>query len=443
MQFVTILQSALPQIKAVLYSICYVLFALALLTGVVRLILIGHSTAKLKRHIRSLRSVDYRRFQDSEHIMPVSLILPAAKETGSLKEQVENLLSLEFKQYELIVVANRAHAEAWESLNRAYMLLPFHQPYKKTLKSAPIDGVYRSAKDVRLVVIDCKDENTASALNAGVNLSSYPIVAPVYPDLRLTKDALLKMVYAFVSDSACVYIGCFSRVGDAAEASAQQTTSLIAQQQYLERLSTLYTNRAGYADLGVYLPLSCTFAAFLKSAVLESGGFSDAAKAPSADLLLRIHARMRREKRAYCARLLPDAVCYQLPQRRMHGVFAAITAGQKEMRDTIRRNRAVSREITGAADTRFAEKVWPFVELLGAILVVVSGILGVVSPLTVVLYLLLGILFGSAQSVSAALLEEYAFQRQTDTGLLLRRYLLAILDHIGFRLLTSLVRIFS
>jgi hypothetical protein len=113
------------------------------------------------------------------------------------------------------------------------------------------------------------------------------------------------------------------------------------------------------------------------------------------------------------------------------------------MRDTIRRNRAVSREITGAADTRFAEKVWPFVELLGAILVVVSGILGVVSPLTVVLYLLLGILFGSAQSVSAALLEEYAFQRQTDTGLLLRRYLLAILDHIGFRLLTSLVRIFS
>jgi len=442
MQFITILQSALPEIKTILGSVCYVFFALALLAGIIRLLLIGHSTAQLKQHVRSLRSVDYRRFQDSEHVMPVSLILPATKETGSLKEQLENLLSLDFKQYELIVVANSAHAEAWASLDRAYMLLPFHQPYKKTLKSAPIEGIYRSAKDVRLVVIDCKAENTASALNAGVNVSSYPIIAPVYPDLRLTKDALLKMVYAFVSDSACVYIGSFSRVKDTADDPARKQT-MISQQQYLERLTLLYTNRAGYADLGVYLPLSRTFAAFLKSAVLESGGFSDAAKAPGADLLLRMHARMRREKRTYCARLLPDAVCYQLPKQRMRDVCAAIRTEQREMRDTVRRNRTVTKEITGVVDTRFAEKIWPFVELLGVIVVILSGILGVVSPLIVVLYLLLGILFGSAQSVSAALLEEYAFQRQTDTGLLLRRYLLAIFDNIGFRLLTSLVRVFS
>lgn len=442
MQFITILQSALPQIKTILASVCYIFFALALLAGIIRLLLIGHSTAQIKQHVRSLRSVDYRRFQDSEHVMPVSLILPATKETGSLKEQLENLLSLDFKQYELIVVANSEHAEAWASLDRAYMLLPFHQPYKKTLKSAPIDGIYRSAKDVRLVVIDCKADNTASALNAGVNVSSYPIIAPVYPDLRLTKDALLKMVYAFVSDSACVYIGSFSRAKDSADDPARKQT-MISQQQYLERLTLFYTNRAGYADLGVYLPLSRTFAAFLKSAVLESGGFSDAAKAPGADLLLRIHARMRREKRAYCARLLPDAICYQLPKQRMREVCAAIRTEQREMRDTVRRNRAVSQEITGVVDTRFAEKIWPFVELLGVITVILSGVLGVVSPVIVVLYLLLGILFGSAQSVSAALLEEYAFQRQTDTGLLLKRYLLAIFDNIGFRLLTSLVRVFS
>ena len=442
MQFITILQSALPQIKTILASVCYIFFALALLAGIIRLLLIGHSTAQLKQHVRSLRSVDYRRFQDSEHVMPVSLILPATKETGSLKEQLENLLSLDFKQYELIVVANSTHAEAWASLDRAYMLLPFHQPYKKTLKSAPIEGIYRSAKDVRLVVIDCKADNTASALNAGVNVSSYPIIAPVYPDLRLTKDALLKMVYAFVSDSACVYIGSFSRVKGSADDPARKQT-MISQQQYLERLTLFYTNRAGYADLGVYLPLSRTFAAFLKSAVLESGGFSDAAKAPGADLLLRIHARMRREKRAYCARLLPDAICYQLPKQRMRDVCAAIRTEQREMRDTVRRNRVVAQEITGVVDTRFAEKIWPFVELFGVIVVILSGVLGVVSPVIVVLYLLLGILFGSAQSVSAALLEEYAFQRQTDTGLLLRRYLLALFDNIGFRLLTSLVRVFS
>ena len=36
MQLITILQSALPQIKAVLASICYIFFAIALLTGFTR-----------------------------------------------------------------------------------------------------------------------------------------------------------------------------------------------------------------------------------------------------------------------------------------------------------------------------------------------------------------------------------------------------------------------
>ena len=439
MQFDSVLQS----VRAALPSVCYGFLALVLLSGIVRLMLIARSTLVLKKQVRSLRSVDYRRFQDSEHIMPVSLILPAASETKSLREQVENLLSLEFKQYELIVVANSAHAEAWLSLMNAYQLLPFRQPYKKTLKSIRIEAVYRSAKDVRLVVLDSRDEGVAGALNAGANFSSYPIIAPVYPDLRLSKDALLKTVYAFVSDSACVYVGSFARVGEDLTNPDSKKNSLLTEQQYLERLRALYINRAGYADLGVYLPLSRTFAAFLKSAVFESGGFSEAAKAESADLLLRIHARMRNEKRAYSARLLPDALCYQLPQKSMRDVLTAIRQGQKEMRDTIRRNRAVAREVSGAGETRFAEKHWPLVELLGVIVVICAGVLGAVPPLFTVLYLLLGVLLGAVQTALSALLEEYAFQRQTDTGLLLRRYLLALVDQLGFRLFTALARIFS
>ena len=443
MQLNAILQSALPTLKVVLPSICYSFLALVFLIGMVRLLLIGRSTALLKRHVRSLRSVDYRRFQDSEHIMPVSLILPAVQETGSLQEQLRNLLSLDFKQYEMIVVANSTHAETWASLNSAYKLLPFRQPYKKTLKSAQIEGIYRSASDVRLVVLDTKNENIAGALNAGVNLSSYPIIAPVYPDLRLTNDALLKTVYAFVSDPACVYIGSFARIGSAADDARRNRATLLEEEQFLERINSFHINRAGYADLGLYLPLNHTFAAFLKSAVLETGGFSEAAKAESADLLLRIHARMRREKRTYCARLLPDAVCVQLPQTRMRGVLASIKRGQREMRDTVRRNRMIAREIPGATDTRFAEKVWPFMELIGVIVVICAGVLGVVPPLFVGLYLLLGVLFGAVQSVLSALLEEYAFQRQTDTGRLLRRYLLAVIDQLGYRLFTTLARIFS
>lgn len=99
--------------------------------------------------------------------------------------------------------------------------------------------------------------------------------------------------------------------------------------------------------------------------------------------------------------------------------------------------------VPGAGYTRLAEKFWPLVEILGAVVVIAAGVLGAVPLLFMALYLLLGVLFGSVQTVLAVLLEEYAFQRQTDTGLLLRRYLLAIVDNFGFRVLTTFTKIYS
>ena len=440
MQLISWVQSILPGIVAVLPTVCYGFLALTLLAGIVRLVLLARATITLRKQVRSLRSVDYRRFQDSEHVMPVSLILPAVDETGSMAEQLENLLNLEFKQYELIVIANKTHEVTWASLCKGYSLLPFRQPFKRTLNAPQVEGVYRSARDVRLVVLDVRNTDRAGALNAGVNVSSYPIIAPVYPDLRLTKDALLKTVYAFVSDPACVFIGSFARVGNAPENEANIRMPMLAQEQYLERMRTFYTNRTGYASVGLYLSLSKTFCAFLKSAVTQSDGFSGEARAEAADLLLRIHARMKKDKRGYCARLLPDAVCYQLPQKNMRGVCAQLRAGQRELRNTVRRNRAITRTLRGAGYTRFAERIWPLVELIGVVVVIASVALGAVPLLFAGLYFLLGVLLGAIQSALSMLLEEYAFERQTDTGLLLARYALAICDNIYFRLRVALAR---
>ena len=60
----------------------YLFLALMLVGGVVRITELIRTSEKIRRHVRSLRAVDYRRFQDSDHIMPVSLILPAAEADG-------------------------------------------------------------------------------------------------------------------------------------------------------------------------------------------------------------------------------------------------------------------------------------------------------------------------------------------------------------------------
>lgn len=420
----------------VLPVFCNLCLVLLFAAGVFRIVELIRSSAKIRKHVSSLQSVDYRRFQDSEHITPVSLILPATLETKDLNAVVDNLLSLEFKQYELIVVANSRNSVSWDSLMQGYHLLPFRQPYKKTLQTGEIAGVYRSAQDVRLVVLDQRGTSQADALNAGVNVSSYPIIGVVYPDLRLTKDALLKTIYAFVSDPKCVFIGTFPRVGEG------ESRTSFAELQRIERLRMLFTHQTGYENLGVYLPLQHTFAAFLKSVLQETGGFSDATTGELADLLLRIHARLQKEKRDYCARLLPEAVCYQLPQRDIRSVCTQRSQMQKTLRQVCKRNREQAKSMRQVFYTRVVETGWPGLELIGILVVAVSSLTGAVSPLFLVSYLALSILLGSVQSLASVLLEESAFQLSTDTGLLIRRYWLSILENCYFRLYVTLAKIF-
>ena len=419
----------------------YLFLALMLVGGVVRITELIRTSEKIRRHVRSLRAVDYRRFQDSEHIMPVSLILPAAEADGDLTQCIQNLLSLEFKQFELIVVANSEKKKSWDSLTKSYHLLPFQQPYKKTLISSEVLGVYRSADDVRLIVLDQKTTSRADALNAGANVSSYPIIAVSYPELRLTKDALLKAIYAFASDPNCVFIGSLPRVGNASE--HVNTLSALGELQGIEHLRMLYTHRSGYETLGLYLPLQTTFVAFLKSAVQDAGGFSGETTGEIGDLLLRIHGRLLKEKRAYDARLMPEAVCYQIPQKNMRGVCSQSRRNQAAMRSVFARNRAQARSMRGLSYTRLAQTGWPRVELIGILVVALSALASAISPLLFASYLTLSVLLGSVQSLASVLLEESAFQRQTNTGVLLKRYLLSILENCYYRPRVTLAKLFS
>ncbi len=433
-QMITIANRFLPVFS-------YLFLALMFIGGAFRIAELTQSARVIRKHVRSLRAVDYRRFQDSEHMMPVSLILPAVGMDADLSASVQNLLALEFKQYELIVVANSEQKQIWDSLKKAYHLLPFHQPYKKTLQSSEIRGVYRSADDVRLIVLDQAAASRADALNAGVNVSSYPIIAVSDPDLRLSKDALLKAIYAFVGDPNCVFIGSFPRVGTAIQGEGK--LPVLGELQGIERLRMLYTHRRGYETLGLYLPLQATFAAFLKSAIQESGGFSAATTGEIADLLLRLHARFQRDKRTYSAPLMPEAVCYQMPQRRMKAVCDKRRREQATMRSVLMQHRSQNRSIQALSYTRFAETGWPRIEWIGALVVALSALLGAVPPMLFVSYLGLSILMGSLQSLASVLLEESAFQRQTDTGLLLKRYALSILENCYYRPRVTLAKLLS
>ena len=58
----------------------------------------------LRKYTKSLKYTDYKRFQESDYMVPISVLVPAYNEEATIVDNTRNLLSLSFPQYEVIVI---------------------------------------------------------------------------------------------------------------------------------------------------------------------------------------------------------------------------------------------------------------------------------------------------------------------------------------------------
>ena len=126
--------------RIVLYINYFSLFYVITVSTIYLIQLISASIG-LRRYVRSLRYIDYRRFLDSEHKVPISLLVPAYNESATIVDSVRNLISLDFPEYEVIVINDGSKDNTLQLLIDAYELIPFNQPYKKSLQTEEITEI--------------------------------------------------------------------------------------------------------------------------------------------------------------------------------------------------------------------------------------------------------------------------------------------------------------
>ncbi len=141
--------------------------------------------------VRTLRYSDYDRYQGSRNMVPISLLVPAYNEELTIVDNVRNLLSLTYPEYEVIVVNDGSKDRTLAELMTAFRLIPIHQPYRESIRTKKVRTVYRSALYPNLIVMDKENGGKADALNAGINASSYPIFVSIDADSILEKKSLL------------------------------------------------------------------------------------------------------------------------------------------------------------------------------------------------------------------------------------------------------------
>ncbi|GAB4288963.1 MAG: hypothetical protein Kow0090_01420 [Myxococcota bacterium] len=146
-----------------------------------------------------LRQRKLRRFVDIDRILaaradtPVSILLPLDRFSEKIGENIDRLLKLNARKYELIILFAGSGAELDALVGRYNLTKRFHV-VKRELGAPKEKEVYFSAEESRLALVLFEEgTKTDALLNAGVNISTYPNILVVRGSYLLATNGLLAL----------------------------------------------------------------------------------------------------------------------------------------------------------------------------------------------------------------------------------------------------------
>jgi len=430
------------------YSAFILLFFFAINTYYLVLTVAGF--VRTLRVFKEVQRPDQRRLLRSPLTPPISVLAPAFNEEANVVDNVRSLLMLDYPLFEVILVNDGSSDRTLGRLVDAFGLRRSARSFERALPCKAIRGVYESATYSNLLVVDKENGGKADALNAGLNLSLYPLFCAIDADSILEPDALLRLVRPFVdAPGVTIAAGGVVRVANGCDIHGgrvhkvrlpRQPLPLI---QIVEYLRAFLFGRMGWSTGNSLLVISGAFGLFEKRAAVLAGGYATDSVGEDMELVVRMHRYRRERRQPYRIGFVPDPICWTEVPMSTRVLRRQRTRWQRGLIDTLVRHRAmIGRPRYGSVGMialpgfLVFEMLSPLVELSGYILLPVMWALGLLSPGGAWIFFVLAIMYMVLVSALAVLLEDIAFRRYPSVLDLGRLLIGAVLENFGYRQLT-------
>ncbi len=397
---------------------------------------------------------DFQRLMQSDALPPITILVPAYNESATIQASVTAILTLEYRNYEVVVVNDGSKDETLDRLRDAFDLYEIPRIYPETIATKPLRALYRSRARSRLLVVDKENGGKADSLNAAINASRFPLVIAVDADTLIEPDALLRLTRPFLLGRQIAAVGGTVRVAnnctvkDGRVTDARVPGKAIPGIQVVEYLRAFLFGRLGWNRLGGNLIISGAFGLFRKEYMMAVGGYHTGSIVEDLDLVVRMHRYLRRNKIKYEMPFIPDPVAWtEVPEslrilsrqrERWHRGLIAAMWQYKTMLFNPRYGRIGFLAMPFYA---FGEMLAPVVELLGYLITAAGLAFGLVNVSFALLFVLVAWGYGMLLSIWAVVLEEVSFRRYRRFGDLFRLLLFASLENFGYRQLTVFWRL--
>ena len=278
------------------------------------------SAIETNHYLKKNSFVNYTKILASPFAPTISIIAPAYNESLTIIENVRSLLSIQYVNYEVLLINDGSTDDSLEKLIEAYALTKVNYTINQKLPTEKIRAVYKSANPsfTRLLVIDKENGGKADALNAGLNISENNLVACIDVDCILEPDALLKMVKPFLEnekEEKVIAAGGVIRVAnscvvkDGKLIEVKMPENFLAKSQVLEYMRTFLLGRMAWSKLNGLLLVSGALGLFDRKIMIAAGGYNKIV-GEDIELVTRIRKYMTENEEKYKVVYIPDPLCW-------------------------------------------------------------------------------------------------------------------------------------
>jgi len=385
---------------------------------------------------------------------PVTIVIPAWNEQDVIVDCVRTALQVDYPQLQVMVVDDGSTDSTLARLVESFGLLEMDGAYHGGLPTAPVQTYYTNPAIPRLLVVSKIRGGKPDALNAGINLCRSPYFCNIDADCLLERDSLLRLMDPVVNCTTQTVVsggiirilnGCETRGGRLLKVGLPQTW--LERFQVVEYLRSFLFGRTGWHLLGGTLIVSGAFAVFHRETVIEAGGFSHDTVTEDMDLIVQLCQWAADNKRKIRTSFTSDPVCWtECPST------LAVLANQRRrwqlgLCQTLWKHSGIlfrkKYGIVGMLSFPFhsyVEGVGAVVEFLGYALVPAFIYLGMIPTRLLLVFILLGFVYGGFLSVGAVLLEELTYRRYPRFRDLVTLLIFGLLENLGYRQLVLFYR---
>jgi len=274
----------------------------------------GAFSATRKRRMEALHNVI-----DHEYYYPISILVPAYNEEASIVQTVNNLLKLEFKRFEIVVIDDGSADNTKQCMLENFpMACELSRPIRYQIPCHPINEIYSCRIGEVLITLISKENGgcKADAVNAGINVAAYPYIINMDGDEILQQDSLRLACRALLENSNVIAVGGNIKISndvrfrDAMPVSGGMGKNAVVNMQILEYSRGFLGTRVFQDFMNANLIISGGYGLFKKDALIAIGGYDPVSKGEDMEMTVKLQQYYRKNKLPFSLRFVPESICW-------------------------------------------------------------------------------------------------------------------------------------